>query len=75
MTKTQKLKKASKTTRSVRYDLNPIPYDYTVEMTNRFKGLDLLNRVPEGLWTEVHTGDSDQNHPKEKEIQEGKVAV
>ena len=36
------------------YDLNQIPYDYTVEVTNRFKGLDLINRVPEELWTEVH---------------------
>ena len=36
------------------YDLNKIPYDYTVEVTNRFKGLDLINRVPEELWTEVH---------------------
>ena len=36
------------------YDLNQIPYDYTVEMTNRFKGLDLIDRVPEELWTEVH---------------------
>ena len=70
-----KLKKVGKTTTPFRYDLNPIPYNCTVEMTNRFKGLDLLNRVPEGLWTEVHTGDSDQNHPKEKEMQEGKVAV
>ena len=36
------------------YDLNQIPYDYTVEVTNRFKGLDLIDRVPEELWTEVH---------------------
>ena len=43
-----------KTTRSFRYDLNQIPYDYTVEVTNRFKGLDLIDRVPEELWTEVH---------------------
>ena len=43
-----------KTTRSFRYDLNQIPYDYTVEVTNRFKGLDLINRVPKELWTEVH---------------------
>ena len=48
-----KLKKAGKTTRPFRYDLNQIPYYYTVEMTNRFKGLDLINRVPEELWTEV----------------------
>ena len=49
-----KLKKAGKTTRPFRYDLNQIPYDYTVEVTNRFKGLDLINRAPEELWMEVH---------------------
>ena len=48
-----KLKKVGKTTRPFRYDLNQIPYDYTVEVTNRFKGLDLIDRVPEQLWTEV----------------------
>ena len=48
-----KLKKVGKTTRSFRYDLNQIPYDYTVEVANRFKGLDLIDRVPEELWTEV----------------------
>ena len=47
------LKKVGKTARPFRYDLNQIPYDYTVEVTNRFKGLDLLDRVPEELWTEV----------------------
>ena len=45
--------KVGKTTRPFRYDLNQIPYDYTVEVTNRFKGLDLIDRVPEELWTEV----------------------
>ena len=49
-----KLKKVGKTTRPFRYDLNQISYDYTVEVTNRFKGLDLIDRVPEELWTEVH---------------------
>ena len=49
-----KLKKVGKTTRPFRYDLNQIPYDYTVELTNRFKELDLIDRVPEELWTEVH---------------------
>ena len=49
-----KLKKVGKTTRSFRYDLNQIPYDYTVEMTNRFKGLDMIDRVPEEIWMEVH---------------------
>ena len=49
-----KLKKVGKTTRPFRYDLHQIPYDYTVEVTNRFKGLDLIDRVPEEQWTEVH---------------------
>ena len=47
------LKKVGKTTRPFRYDLKQIPYDYTLEVTNRFKGLDLIDRVPEELWTEV----------------------
>ena len=47
------MKKAGKTTRSFRYDLDQIPYDYAVEVRNRFKGLDLTDRVPEELWTEV----------------------
>ena len=49
-----KLKKVGKTIRPFRYDLNQIPYDYTVEVTNRFKGLDLMKRMLEELWTEVH---------------------
>ena len=49
-----KLKKVGKTTRSFRYDLNKIPYDYTVEVRNRFKGLDLIDRVPDELRNEVH---------------------
>ena len=48
------MKKQGKTTRPSRYDLNQIPFDYTVEVKNRFKGLDLIDRVPEELWTEVH---------------------
>ena len=48
-----KLKKVGKTTRPFRYDLNRIPYDYTVEVRNRFKGLDLIDRVPDKLWNEV----------------------
>ena len=48
------MKKVGKTTRPFRYDLNQIPYDYTVEVRNRFKGLDLTERVPDELWTEVH---------------------
>ena len=46
------MKKIGKTTRPFRYDLNQIPYDYTVEVANRFKGLDLIDRVPEELWTD-----------------------
>ena len=49
-----KLKKVGKTTRPFMYDLNQIPYDYSVEVTNRFKGLHLIDRVPEELGTEVH---------------------
>ena len=49
-----KLKKVGKTTRPFRYDLNQIPYDSTVEVRNRFKGLDLIDREPDGLWMEVH---------------------
>ena len=49
-----KLKKVGKTTRPFRYDLNQIPYDDTVEVRNRFKGLDLIDRVPNELWNEVH---------------------
>ena len=49
-----KLKKVGKTARPFRYDLNQIPDDYTVEVRNRFKGLDLIDRVPDELWNEVH---------------------
>ena len=49
-----KLKKVGKTTRPFKYDLNQIPYDYTVEVRNRFKGLDLIDRVPDELWMEAH---------------------
>ena len=49
-----KLKKVGKTTRRFRYDLNQMAYNYTVEVRNRFKGLDLTDRVPDELWTEVH---------------------
>ena len=48
------MNKVGKTTRPFRYDLNQIPYDYTVEVRNRFKGLDLIDRVPDELWTELH---------------------
>ena len=48
------MKKEGKTTRPLRYDLNQFPYDYTVEVRNRFKGLELIDRVPDELWKEVH---------------------
>ena len=71
------MKKVGKTTRPFRYDLNQIPYDYTVEVRNRFKGLDLIDRVPDELWNEVCniTGDRDQDHPHGKEMQKSKMAV
>ena len=70
-----KLKKVGKTARPFRYDLNHIPYDYTVEGRNRFKGLDLIDRVPDELWTEVHdilqeTGI--KNIPKKKKCKKAK---
>ena len=49
-----KLKQVGKTTRPFRYDLNQIPNDYTLEVRNRFKGLDLIDGVPDKLWTEIH---------------------
>ena len=68
-----KLKNVGKTTRPFRYDSNQISYDYQVEVRNRFKGLDLIDRVPEELWTEVHDIIQEflyivQNHPQEKEM-------
>ena len=71
------MKKVGKTTRPFRYDLNKM-YDYTVEMMNRFKGLDLVQRVPEELWTEVHNIVQEvvtKTISKKKEMQEGKVVV
>ena len=72
-----KLKKVGKTTRPFRYDLNQIPYDYTVEVRNRFQGLELIDRVPDELWNEVHdiVQDRDQDHPHGKEMQKSKMAV
>ena len=71
------MKKVGKTTRPFRYDLNQIPYDYTVEVRNGFKGLDLIDRVPDELWNEVHdivqeTGI--KTIPK-KEMEKGKMVV
>jgi len=69
------LKKVGKTTRSFRYSLNQIPYNYSVEVTNRFKGLDLIDRVPEKLWTEVHNIVEEaviKNMPKGKKCKKAK---
>ena len=73
-----KLKKVGKTTRPFRYDLNQIPYDYTMEARNRFKGLDLIDSVPDELWMEVHdivqeTGIN--TIPMEKKCKKSKMAV
>ena len=73
-----KLKKAGKTTRPFRYDLNQIPYDYIVKGTNRFKGLDLIDRVPEELRMEVREIIQEaviKTILKEKEMQKGKMIV
>ena len=69
------MKTVGKTTRQFRYDLNQIPYDYTVEVRNRFKGLDLIDRVPDELWMEIHdivqeTGS--KNIPKKKKCKKAK---
>ena len=66
-----------KTTKPFRYDLNQIPYDYTVGVTNSFNGLDLKDRVPEELWMEVHdiVQDRDQDNVHGKEMQKSKMAV
>ena len=71
------MKKVGKTTRPFRYDLNQTPCDYTVKVRNRFKGLVLIDRVLKELWTNVPdcTGDRDQDHPQEKEMQKGKMVV
>ena len=71
------MKKVGKTIRPFRYDLNQIPYDYTVEVRNRFKGLDLIDRVPDELWTEVRDIYRRQGlrPSQEKEMQKGKMAV
>ena len=70
-----KLKKVEKTTTTFRHDLNQIPYDYTVEVRNRFKGLDLTDRVPDELWTEVHDTVQEtgiKNIPKKKKCKKAK---
>ena len=70
-----KLKKAGKTSRPFRYNLNHIHYYYAVEVRNRFKGLDLIDKLPDELWMEVCTGDRDQDHPHGKEMHKSKMAV
>ena len=73
-----KLKKVGKTTRPFRYGLNQIPYDYTGEVRNRFKGLDLIDRVPEELWMKVHNIVQEvviKTIFKKKEMQKGKMVV
>ena len=72
------MKKVEKTARPFRYELNQIPYDYTVEVTNRFQGLDLIDRVPEGLWTEVHDIVQEaviKTITKKKKCKKGKMVV
>ena len=72
------MKKVEKTTRPFRYDLNQTPYDYTVEVTNRFKGLDLIDMMPEELWTEVRDMVQEaviKTILKKKEMQKGKMAL
>ena len=71
-----KLKKVGKTTRLFRYDLNQIPYENTVEVRNRFKGLDLIECLMNyGQGFVTCTGDRDQDHPQGKEMQKSKKAV
>ena len=73
------MKKVGKTTRPFGYDLNQIPYDYTVEVTNRVKGLDLVDRVPEELWTEVYNTvwevETKTIPQEKKKMQEAKMVV
>ena len=69
------MKKVGKTTRPFRYDLNQIPYNYTVQVTNRFKGFDLIDRVPDELWMEVHDIVQElviKTIPKKKKCQKAK---
>ena len=72
-----KLKKLGKSTRPFRYDLNQIPYNYTVDVTNRFKGLDLIERVPEQLWTEDRGNvlEAIKTIPKKKQCKKSKMAA
>ena len=72
------MKKVGKTTRPFRYDLSQIRYDYTVEVTKRFKGLDLTDRMPEELWMEVCDIVQEaviKTNPKKKKCKKGKMVV
>ena len=72
------MKKVGKTTRPFRYDLNQIPYDYILEVRNRFRGLDLIDRMPEELWMEVHDIVEEaviKPNPKKKKCKKGKMVV
>ena len=68
------MKNVGKTTRPLRYDLNQIPYDYTVEVRSRFKGLDPIECLMNYGWRFM-TGNREQDHPQEKEMQKSKMAV
>ena len=73
-----KLKKVGKTTKPFRYDLNQTPYDYTVEMKNRFRGLDLIERVPDELWMEVRDIEQETGIkpiPKKKKCRKAKWLI
>ena len=73
-----KLKRVGMTTKPFRYDLNQIPYEYTVEVKNRFKGLELIDRVPDELWMEVHDTVQEtgiKTIPMEKKCKKGKMVV
>ena len=72
------MKKVEKTTRPFRYVLNQIPYDHTVQVRNRFKGLDLIDRLPDELWTEVRKPIQEsvvKTNPKKKKCKKGKMVV
>ena len=72
------MKKVGKTTRQFKYDINQITYDYTVEVKNKFKGLDLIDRVPDELWNEVHDYVQEtgiKTIPMEKKCKKSKMAV
>ena len=72
------MKEVGRTTKTFGYDLNQIPYNYTVEVRHRFKGLDLIDRVPEELWTEVHNSEQEagiKTIPKEKKCRRAKCCL